>query len=341
MSYLGNTPELQNYAAGSDRFSGDASTTNFVLARRVTNANDVIAIIESVYQDPFSAYTIAANTTSGTADITFTSAPPTGTNNIVVNYRATQIVSYNIVTSAQLQANSVTTAKIADGSVTAAKLATGAALPAPASNATYYLTSDGTDAVFKAQTALTIANTQITGRMTSAQLANTAVTPAVYGGTTQIPVITVDQQGRLTTVANTSFTATTNGMFTYVSSAIGALPDTSGTITPIKILGQIQTTGNTMTNAYVVPASTQAVVSTVTVCNQSANNVLVDVISRYGSTALGNQHYLVYQFPLGAADTLVLEPRLTMNATSIISANVTGENAASNVSVNAFGIEVV
>ena len=340
MSYLGNTPELQNYAAGSDRFSGDNSTTKFVLARRVTNANDVIAIIESVYQDPYSAYTIAANTTSGTADITFTSAPPTGANNIVVNYRATQIVSYNIVTTAQLQANSVTTAKIADGSVTAAKLATGAALPAPTSNSTYYLTSDGTNAVWVAQTTLAVANTQVTGRMTSAQISNTAVTPAVYGGTTQIPVLTVDQQGRLTAVSNTSFTATTNGMFTYVSSAIGALPDTGGTVTPIKILGQVQTTANTTTNAYVVAAATSGIVSTVTVCNQSANNVLVDVYARFGSTALGNQHYLVYQYPLSAADTLILEPRLTMNATSVLAANVIGANAASNVSVNVFGIEV-
>jgi len=310
MSYLGNTPELQNYAAGSDRFSGDASTTVFTLNRRVTNANDVIAIIESVYQDPFSAYTIAANTTSGTADITFTSAPPTGANNIVVNYRATQIVSYNIVTSAQLQANSVTTAKLADSSVTNDKI-------------------------------VSVANTKITGVLTAAQIANTAVTPAVYGGATAVPVLTIDQQGRITSASNVSVTATSNGMFTYVSSAIGALPDTGGTITPIKILGQIQTTANTLTNAYVVGAATESIVSTVTVCNQSANNVLVDVFARYGGTALGNQHYLVYQYALGAADTLVLEPRLTMNATSVLAANVTGANAASNVSVNVFGIEVL
>ena len=189
--------------------------------------------------------------------------------------------------------------------------------------------------------AIAIANTQVTGRMTADQISNTAVTTGTYGGATQIPVIVVDQQGRLTSAANVSVTATSNGMLSYVSSALGVLPDTGGTVTPIKPLGQIQTTANTNTNVYVVPAATSAVVSTVTVCNQSANNVLVDVYARNGATALGNATYLAYQFPLSAADTLVLEPRLTMNATSVLSANVTGANAASNVSVNAFGIEVL
>jgi len=64
----------------------------------------------------------------------------------------------------------VIAADILDGTITAAKLAPGAALPSQTSNATYYLTSDGTNAIWKAQTALAVANTQITGNITSSQI---------------------------------------------------------------------------------------------------------------------------------------------------------------------------
>jgi hypothetical protein len=197
MAYLGNTPELQNYAAGADRFSGNASTTVFTLNRRVLNANDVIAYIESVPQDPFTAYTLAANTTSGTADITFTSAPPTGTNNIVVNYRATQIVSYNRVTSAVIEAGAVTTAKIADGAITADKIADGTIIAADIADGSI-TTAKIADANVTDAKIVSVANTKITGVMTASQLANTAVTPGTYGGATAVPVLTVDQQGRVT-----------------------------------------------------------------------------------------------------------------------------------------------
>ena len=207
MAYLGNTPELQNYAAGADRFSGNASATVFTLNRRVLNANDVIAYIESVPQDPFTAYTLAANTTSGTADITFTSAPPTGTNNIVVNYRATQIVSYNRVTSSVIEAGAVTTTKIADGAITADKIADGTVIAADIADGSIttakiaagaVITVDIADANVTDAKIVSVANTKITGRMTASQLANTAVTPGTYGGATAIPVVTVDQQGRVT-----------------------------------------------------------------------------------------------------------------------------------------------
>jgi hypothetical protein len=56
-----------------------------------------------------------------------------------------------------------------------------------------------------------VANTQITGVITSSQLNNTAVTTGTYGGPTNIPIITVDQQGRITSASNTAFTPFTTG----------------------------------------------------------------------------------------------------------------------------------
>lgn len=74
------------------------------------------------------------------------------------------------ITSAMIANGTVIAADILDGTITAAKLAPGAALPSQTSNATYYLTSDGTNAIWKAQTALVVANTQITGNITSSQI---------------------------------------------------------------------------------------------------------------------------------------------------------------------------
>ena len=122
MAYIGNTPEVNTFAAGSDNFNGDGATTKFVLSRRVTGVNDVIAVVENVVQDPFSAYTIAANNTSGTADITFTSAPSSGSGNIQVRFNYMQSVTYDLIDGGNIQGGTITEAKIADGAVTDVKL---------------------------------------------------------------------------------------------------------------------------------------------------------------------------------------------------------------------------
>lgn len=129
MAYLGNTPEVYQYDAETQKFSGNGSTTTFTLTRRILDVDDVIAVIENVIQEPTVAYTLAANNTSGTADITFTSAPPSGTNNIQVRYTAINYNAYNVVDAERLQANSVTTSKLVDGSVTATKLDPNAVTP--------------------------------------------------------------------------------------------------------------------------------------------------------------------------------------------------------------------
>lgn len=83
MSYIGNTPTDQNFVAGADQFSGNGSTTAFTLSRNVNTVFDIFVAISNVPQDPYSAYSVSGNT------LTFTSAPPSGTGNIYVTYRAT------------------------------------------------------------------------------------------------------------------------------------------------------------------------------------------------------------------------------------------------------------
>ena len=111
MAYLGNTPTSQNFTSGTDYFNGNGSTVAFTLSRQVSSINDVIVVIENVVQKPLDAYSIVGTT------LTFTSAPPSGTNNIYVRYIST------ITTAITPNDLSVTTNKIADGVVTTAKVA--------------------------------------------------------------------------------------------------------------------------------------------------------------------------------------------------------------------------
>jgi hypothetical protein len=88
MSYIGNTPTNQNFVAGADQFSGTGSQTVFTLSRNVNTVFDIFVAISNVPQDPYSAYSVSGST------LTFTSAPPSGTGNIYVTYRATNVQTF-------------------------------------------------------------------------------------------------------------------------------------------------------------------------------------------------------------------------------------------------------
>ena len=135
--------------------------------------------------------------------------------------------------------------------------------------------------------------------------------------------------------------AISNGQLSVVSSAVGVIADSAAGRLPYKILGQIQTTANVLTTIYTVPASTNTVVTTITICNQSANTVSVNVAANVSGSAVSTKNFIVSGYSLGAAETLVLEPRVSLNVGSILSANIPGANAASNVSINAFGVEII
>lgn len=103
MSYIGNSITQQSFTGGVDQYNGNNSNTAFGLTRTINTVYDVDAYVENVWQRPTTGYTVSANT------ITFTSAPPAGSNNVVVVYRnfsATSIIpQQGSVVASSLSAN--------------------------------------------------------------------------------------------------------------------------------------------------------------------------------------------------------------------------------------------
>lgn len=80
MAYIGNNLTVQQYSPTVTYFSGNGSTTAFTLPIAVVSAAQILVTVANVVQNPSSAFTVSGST------LTFTSAPPSGTNNIWVEY---------------------------------------------------------------------------------------------------------------------------------------------------------------------------------------------------------------------------------------------------------------
>jgi hypothetical protein len=106
--------------------------------------------------------------------------------------------------------------------------------------------------------------------------------------------------------------------------------------TTYKVLGQSNPSATTATTLYTVPSATQAVVSTVTVCNQAATAGTYRIAVRIAGATLAASQYVVYDasLPANATDTLTLG--LTLGATDV----VTVYASSANFSFAAFGSEL-
>jgi hypothetical protein len=217
----------------------------------------------------------------------------------------------NKVTADSIADGTVIAADIADGSITSPKIASGA----------------------------------VTGNTLSTNIinANNIVNNAILGNDLAENVIRANNivDGTITAAKLAPGAAVSNGQLSVVSSAVGVIADSAAGRLPYKILGQIQTTANVLTTIYTVPAATNTMISTITICNQSPNTVSVNVAANVSGSAVTTRNFIVSGYSLGAAETLVLEPRVSLNVGSILSANVTGANASSNISINAFGVEII
>ena len=184
MAAIGN--QLTSTPYVNDVFSGTGSQTAFTLTFAPATTAAIAVHVSGVYQAP-SAYTLSGTT------LTFNSAPAVGSSNIQVLHLSigfvAQVPSDGSVTTAKIATDAIITDKIADANVTNAKI-------------------------------VTVANTKITGVMTASQLANTAVTTGTYGGASNVSVITVDQQGRVTSASNVSISIPSGSYVTNTNNSI-------------------------------------------------------------------------------------------------------------------------
>ena len=92
MAFIGTPLDTRNtfQSLVGKRFSGDGSTTAFTLDVAPSSTLDIEVFVGNVRQDPNSAYTLSGTT------LTFTGAPPSGTNNIYVVHQAKSVGTIDV-----------------------------------------------------------------------------------------------------------------------------------------------------------------------------------------------------------------------------------------------------
>ena len=121
MSYIGNLPTSATFAI--DSFNGDDSTVNFTLREAPVTTSSILVFVGGIRQHT-DTYSLSGTT------LTFSEAPPTGTNNIQVLFlglgASPHIPSDYSVSTIKIQPSSVTGDKIAVGQITSNLIASAA-----------------------------------------------------------------------------------------------------------------------------------------------------------------------------------------------------------------------
>lgn len=105
--------------------------------------------------------------------------------------------------------------------------------------------------------------------------------------------------------------------------------------TAYKVLGQSNPAAATDTTLYTVPASTETVVSTITVANLGASGTFRIAIRPAGAS-IANQHYIAYDAGLNANDSITLTLGITLATTDVITVRASNTSFA----FQAFGSEI-
>jgi glucose-6-phosphate dehydrogenase assembly protein OpcA len=102
-----------------------------------------------------------------------------------------------------------------------------------------------------------------------------------------------------------------------------------------KVLGQSNPAATTLTTLYTVPASKEAVVSSISVANLTATAATFRLAVRPAGASIANQHYIGYDITVGASDSTIITVGLTLATTDVLSVYA----STANVAFQAFGDE--
>lgn len=102
-----------------------------------------------------------------------------------------------------------------------------------------------------------------------------------------------------------------------------------------KVLGQLAPGATTLSTLYTVPANTQAVCSTLAICNRSETSSY-RVAVRPGGAAISNEHYIVYDNWVNGSDTVFLTIGVSLGANDVVSVY----SSSANLSFSLFGSEI-
>ena len=106
--------------------------------------------------------------------------------------------------------------------------------------------------------------------------------------------------------------------------------------TNYKVLGQVAPGATTDTTLYTVPASTEAVISTLIIANRASSAATYRIAIRPNAATLANLHYIAYDVTVAAGDSTTLTLGLTMDAADVI----TVRGSTADLSFSAFGSEI-
>ena len=113
MAFIGTPLDTRNtfQSLAGKRFNGDGSETDFTLDVAPSSTLDIEVFVGNVRQDPNSAYTLSGTT------LTFTGAPPSGTNNIYVVHQAKAVGTIEVPSSYKSDSQNISGARTFTGGV--------------------------------------------------------------------------------------------------------------------------------------------------------------------------------------------------------------------------------